>query len=289
MLPFDPNPRARSILALVLVALLLLLFIVPLPSPARLSLRILLSWYLLMSFCDWALHRYVLHDDRTPMPAWRRGHRKHHLEYDTGIGHSGVSVTFPHADAALIALATLPLGLLVGLPSMSQPSAPSSVAIATLAHFVGITIVVGVHNYAHSVFHFYPPPPWKSHACVPVPDMLLEVLHEHHLRHHEDSRVNYCTVLLGFDSLAGTVPSAEDSCCGCFWPLQFWSHVPHDPITGQPVPQGKPTADCADNARLAVAALSDLKAAISSKPSAISRLDASNDQASQDPSQPVGM
>ena len=85
-------------------------------------------------------------------------------------------------------------------------------------------------------------------------------------------------MLLGFDSIAGTVPSAEDSCCGCFWPLQFWSHVPHD-AAGVPIPQGKPTADRAGNIRLAEFAISDLKAAISSKPSAISKLDASSDQA----------
>lgn len=281
MLPVSPTTSQRHgvLLVLLLVSLLLLLLVLELPHGALVAFRIMTMWYFLMSFADWALHRYVLHDDRTPMPHWRQGHRKHHVEYDSGIGHSGVSVTFPHVDTLLIALVTFPLGLLVALANIAQTWTPAMLLSVALAHVAAITVVIGIHNYAHSCFHFYNPPPWRSHACVPVPELLLELLHEHHLRHHEDSRVNYCTVLLGFDLFAGTVPSSERSLFDC-WPRPFfWSHVPHDPITGQPILHGPPAQVRASKESVAAGrAVADLRASIVSRPSAISKLDAASNE-----------
>ena len=207
-----------GVLALVLVCLTPLL----LPAYLCVAVACVASWYSLMSFADWGLHRYVLHDDRSPMPHWRRGHRTHHMEFDSGIGRSGISLTFPHGDVALIALATLPLGLLAG--SWVVPLRPVPLMGLLAAHTVGIAFFVGVHNYAHSCFHGYKPPPWRSHACVPVPGWLCGLLHEHHRQHHEDAGVNYCTVLLGFDWIAGTQPCQLPS-VHC-WPARWWSHVP---------------------------------------------------------------
>lgn len=225
------------------VALLLVFFslLLLLPGDIAKMLWLLASWYFLMSFADWALHRFVLHDDRSIVPHWRRGHRKHHVEFDTGVGRSGTSLTFPHGDASLIALATMPLGLLVGL-SLAEAK-PFPLLCIALAHVAGITLVVGVHNYAHSAFHGYPIPGWSTHAVMPVPQFVLEVLHAHHERHHEDAGCNYCTVLLGFDSLAGT--SYDDGSplgASCFWPHRHWSHIPQAHSAGK-AEDGKPSRE----------------------------------------------
>ena len=166
------------------------------------ALVALILWYTAMSGADWALHRYVLHGDPSPIKAWRHAHWVHHREFDGAVNYqTGASLTFPHASSALIALSLLPVALVLGL--VWTHDAAQLVAIA-IAHLVAVTFAVGMHNYAHSAFHRYRPPRWSRAPCVPVPSWALELLHEHHERHHANPCVNLCTVLLGFDWLAGT-------------------------------------------------------------------------------------
>ena len=152
---------------------------------------------------------------------WRRYHRDHHLEY---LGRSmtrGASLTFNHGETLAFGLLTLPVALLVhspwillsarrgsafGAPSAGCPA--TSYALVASLHLAAVSAAVGVHNWAHSRFHGYPPPSWCRAPSVPCPRQAVALLHEHHRLHHEDVNVNYCTVLLGFDWLAGTTPHA---------------------------------------------------------------------------------
>ena len=82
---------------------------------------------------------------------------------------------------------------------------PVPLLAITFAHLAACMLFIGAHNYAHSHFHDYVPPSWSRAPCTPVPRAMREYLHEHHERHHTDARTNLCTILLGFDYLAGTV------------------------------------------------------------------------------------
>lgn len=179
-------------------------------------------WYMLLSGADRALHRYVLHADDSPVPAWRRAHHTHHLEFDGVVGRTHASLTFAHEDAAFIALATSPLTVLIWLVArVALTDSPPFWAFG-LAHAAMIVLGVGVHNYAHSVFHGYEPPTWDEAPRIKVPKAVCELLHEHHRKHHLDPGLNYCTVFLGFDWLAGSEASSVDV---GFTPHRAFSHT----------------------------------------------------------------
>ena len=202
------------------------LLVCALPATAARACLALTVWALVMSFADWSIHRYMLHDGRSCMPHWRHAHRVHHVEFDTGVGRSGVSLTFSYMDIFLFATVTLPVAFAAGV--LVVPLRPPPLAVVVLAHFFATACAVGVHNYCHTSFHGYKIPHWRTRLCVPVPSRVCEVLHEHHARHHEDAGVNYCTVLLGFDMLAGTAYEPERnlgySLPCCWWPRRHWSH-----------------------------------------------------------------
>ena len=105
-----PDLRRRLLLAAALLVVGLALGLT-VPS-AALALLLLGCYYLCLSACDWALHRFVLHHDSSPVQAWRLAHRTHHREFDGTVAYqTGASLTFPHSSTALIALATLPAAL----------------------------------------------------------------------------------------------------------------------------------------------------------------------------------
>ena len=202
-------------------------------------------WYMLLSGADWALHRYVLHANDSPVPAWRSAHRTHHLEFDGLVGRTHASLTFAHEDTAFIALATSPLTVLIWLIArFTLTNSPPFWAFA-LAHAAMIVLGVGVHNYAHSVFHGYEPPTWDEAPRIKVPTAVCELLHEHHRKHHLDPGLNYCTVFLGFDWLAGSEASSVDMGVA---PHRMFSHV--GPHAGAPV-QTKAAAAGLTGARVA--------------------------------------
>jgi len=207
--PKDAFPRLRrswaTLLSLAGVAALLLLLLL---HELGLALLLLLAWYIAMSGCDWGLHKLVLHNDASVIRAWRDAHRVHHREYDGAtLFKTGASLTFPHVSCAGIALGTMPIALVLGALWVEQPRQLLGVA---LAHIVAIFGAVGVHNAAHSTFHDYALPSWRYAPCVPMPRRFTQLLHDHHECHHINAKVNLCTVLLGFDWIAGTTYTPAD-------------------------------------------------------------------------------
>ena len=182
------------------------LFILALMFPrAAFAVSLVTLWYLCMSAFDWALHKHVLHNDDSLIQEWRQAHYVHHREFDGAMSwKTGASLTFPHPSSAGIVLATMPVALLIGTAWVSAFGEWHQLLYIALAHAVGITIAVGIHNAAHSSFHDYPIPSWRKAPCVPVPKAIQQIIHEHHEHHHLDARTNLCTVLLGFDHLVGT-------------------------------------------------------------------------------------
>ena len=171
-----------------------------------------LFWYSCMSAFDWAVHRYVLHGDASLVPAWRVAHRMHHREYDGTWARTGASLTFPWLPTAYFVLGTLPVGLAAGSLAAIGIShgrllpfpVVDVLGVAAATHVALSVVAVGIHNHAHSLFHDYTPPSWWSAPSVPVPTSMVSCLHTHHELHHMNALCNYCTVLLGFDWLAGT-------------------------------------------------------------------------------------
>lgn len=150
-----------------------------------------------MSYNDWALHKYILHDDDSPMVHWRKLHRLHHLEFDKITEKHGDGLGFTYVDMLLIAFVTgIPIALAVYAINKKY------LTVVLLLHVVGTFIGVGIHNYSHRIFHEHTALP----ACmqVPVPESLYINLHKHHIHHHENTKTNYCTVFLGFDYMVGT-------------------------------------------------------------------------------------
>lgn len=183
------------------LALHLLLTGLVFPSLAY-ALVLLALWYVSMSGADWVLHKHVLHNDASPITAWREAHYTHHREFDGATSYkTGASLTFPWKSTSIIAFATLPAAALLARAWTREPLLLCALVVA---HLVAISMAIGAHNFAHTHFHDYAPPSWASAPCVRLPPTLLRVIHEHHELHHEDARFNLCTILLGFDVLVGT-------------------------------------------------------------------------------------
>ena len=65
-------------------------------------ITILLFWYLYMSFSDWLLHKYILHNDNSPLKNWRTNHKIHHLEFENKAPKNGTGIGFTYLNALLI-------------------------------------------------------------------------------------------------------------------------------------------------------------------------------------------
>ncbi len=161
-------------------------------------ITISLLWYLYMSFNDWILHKYILHNDDSPLKDWRKKHIIHHKEFNNEVPKNGVGIAFTYLDSLLIAFVTgIPI-LILGCLILNK----KHLLILLIGHFIGSFIGVGIHNYSHCIFHKHK----DLEYClrVPVPKDLYIRLHEHHEQHHNNTKTNYCTVFLGFDKLTGT-------------------------------------------------------------------------------------
>lgn len=198
------NAHARLRRFGVAATMITVLFLVSLARPTLGgALFTLAGWYIMMSAFDWWTHKYVMHNDASIVKSWRHAHYIHHREFDGAfMNKTGASLTFPHSSALVISLVTLPIALVLGVAWTTRPVPLLAI---TFAHLAACMLFIGAHNYAHSHFHDYVPPSWSRAPCTPVPRAMREYLHEHHERHHSDARTNLCTILLGFDYLAGTV------------------------------------------------------------------------------------
>jgi hypothetical protein len=147
------------------------------------------GWYIYLSFIDWCIHKHVLH--YKGVNDWRSTLRATHIRHHTAhLGQNAdEGVTFDYTEASVIAMVTaLPL-LILGWKYI-------------LAHIILVFLGVGVHNYSHRAFHDVSKP--ILGPSVPVPNVLLKILHNHHDIHHDHPTKNYCTAYLGFDYIAGT-------------------------------------------------------------------------------------
>ena len=150
-----------------------------------------------MSCIDWIIHKYILHDDKSPLQEWRQLHVLHHLEYDKTMDKHGQGLGFTYYDMFIITLFS-------GIPVLFISALLGKEYILPLLifHIIGTCIGVGMHNYGHRIFHDHQTLP----GCmqVPYPEIYRNIIHKHHADHHMNTKQNYCTIFLGFDYLIGT-------------------------------------------------------------------------------------
>ena len=218
------NPM-MLLVAAVLVEIILICF----QPQIGITVFLTFCWYILLSGADWALHRFVLHANNSPVPTWRNAHRMHHLEFEDDIGYTYASLTFSHKDTLLIALTTLPLTILIWIIAKMTLTSCPPFWVFCIVHISMIILGVGIHNYAHSVFHGYEPPSWDKAPCIKIPKAVCDLLHEHHQKHHKDPGLNYCTVFLGFDWLVGSKAYCEYL---GLKPHRMFSHTTKTSLTG---------------------------------------------------------
>ena len=156
-----------------------------------------LIWYTYMSFVDWVVHKYILHNDSSPLPEWRRLHILHHLEYDKKMDKHGEGLGFTYYDMFIISIFSV-IPVLLVTTFIDKDYLPYVI----IFHIVGTCIGVGMHNHGHRIFHQHDTLPYCMQ--VPYPEIYRKFIHEHHTYHHMNAKQNYCTIFLGFDYLIGT-------------------------------------------------------------------------------------
>ena len=162
---------------------------------------VLVGWYVYMSFIDWFIHKHILHNDQSIITFLRHHHKNHHLSFDKVIEEYAYGIAFDYMESGVIALVSgIPIFLLAWALSLE----PAWILGLLMLHVVGVFIGVGIHNYFHTVFHDHSLFSVKNTLYVPVPSWVYTFLQEHHRRHHENPKTNFCITWIGFDSFIGT-------------------------------------------------------------------------------------
>lgn len=142
--------------------------------------------YLNLSYVDWALHKYILHDKES-QSGWRIEHQEHHADSEATD-----KLCFYHKEISVITASSLPIFVMIcRLFDYALP-------ICVFAHFCAIIIIVMMYNYSHSITHGGTPPSFSIYTPWAT------LLKENHLLHHKYHNCNFCTVVPGFDHLVGT-------------------------------------------------------------------------------------
>jgi hypothetical protein len=156
-------------------------------------------YYIYLSFVDWFIHSFIMHNPNTFFLELRESHKKHHI-------NNNYSITFDYYETLIIYLFSLFFILLIYV--FYKYFTYNNISIKTIAFialFNAISILLGVasHNYCHS----------KHHNClhnigdcfiIKVPNYICNIINNHHEKHHYNSKTNFCTIFLGFDYIANT-------------------------------------------------------------------------------------
>lgn len=166
-----------------------------------LFILVIVGWYIYMSFIDWFIHKYILHNDLSLVTFLRHHHRNHHLYFDKVIEHYEYGITFDYIESGFIALFSgIPIFLFTWMLSLE----PAWIFGLLVLHIVGVFVGVGIHNYFHTIFHNHALFSAENTLYVPVPSWVYTYLQAHHRLHHENPKTNFCITWIGFDSFIGT-------------------------------------------------------------------------------------
>jgi hypothetical protein len=165
-------------------------------------------WYFYMSFCDWYIHKHILHNDNNYfnfLKKWREDHKIHHLENDDKLEKLGIGSGFNYYEAISITLITsIPLVIILFLYLIIIEKINIShkifiiLILIFIFHIILTIIGIGIHNFSHSIFHSINS---QEYYKIPIPKELYIKLHKHHNDHHKNCKKNFCTVFLGFDNI----------------------------------------------------------------------------------------
>lgn len=160
-------------------------------------LILLLCWYIYISFVDYAIHKYIMHNDNTCFQSLREKHKRHHLEASNKVTDLGTSITFTYDEMFIIGFIS---GLLVLFVSFLLCNNVSKSLLIFFIHLVIISIGIGIHNFSHVIFHNHDEI-FDNCLQIPIPTFFMDILHNHHELHHLNPKRNLCVVFLGFDNL----------------------------------------------------------------------------------------
>jgi sterol desaturase/sphingolipid hydroxylase (fatty acid hydroxylase superfamily) len=146
-----------------------------------------LVWYL--------LHRWVLHSrwmfKVAPLAStWKRIHYDHHQDPN----HLEVLFGALHTTVPTIAIATLPVGYVIGLP-FADAAHPSAAIGAALAAFATGLLTTCFYEFCHCIQHL---------AYKPKSKWLAEMKKRHMAHHFHDENGNYGITSFVWDRLFGT-------------------------------------------------------------------------------------
>lgn len=152
----------------------------------------LIIWYLFMSFVDWYIHKYILHNNDTYFKHLRHLHKIHHSEYKNNDPTSITGIYFNIYHTIFLYITTLPV-IYLFTRLLKIP-----VTTTLLIHFFLVYCTIGAHNNCHGEFHNQNVLIENVPYCY-VPQIFKKVIQKHHDLHHANPTKNFCAVLLGFD------------------------------------------------------------------------------------------
>ena len=162
-----------------------------------------------MSFCDWFIHKYIMHNNNTNklLLNWRTAHLIHHKEINKEIECNDTAVSFCVKETINIALVTSIFVLVASYIYLYAFVNPIyhliSMSLLFCFHILGAFVGISIHNYCHTLHHKCKKD--TTDCCkIAVPDWLYTTITNHHENHHKNVKRNFCVVFLGFDNLIGT-------------------------------------------------------------------------------------
>ena len=159
------------------------------------TIFLIILWYTYISFVDFSIHKFIMHNDNTYLKKIRADHKRHHREHLNEEEDFGTSIVFSFFDTIIIGVIS---GIIVSIILyLIYQNINISLYILGI-HIILILIGGGIHNYSHSAYHNH-----NLTDCfkIRIPKFIIEKLHKHHELHHIDPKKNFCVVFLGFDTL----------------------------------------------------------------------------------------
>ena len=144
-----------------------------------------------------------MHNDNILLKTWRSEHIIHHKEFNNEIKQSNNYIEFTLNESIIIGIvSSICIVLVLYFFNLKYKFDSKYILFAFILHISFIIIGASIHNYSHSLFH-------KSNGnndCyrIQIPQFFVNILHDHHFKHHNNCKTNFCTVFLGFDNIIGT-------------------------------------------------------------------------------------
>ena len=164
---------------------------------------LIIIYYFYLSSIDWFIHKNIMHNDNSILKSWRRKHIIHHKEFNNEIKQTNNYIEFSFSESIIIGIVSgIVIFFLLLFFYFKYKFNIKYIFYAFILHIIFIVIGASIHNYSHSLFH-------KSTGIsdcyrIQIPQFFINILHEHHLQHHNNCKKNFCTVFLGFDNIIGT-------------------------------------------------------------------------------------